>query len=281
MAVRIVTDSACDMPAHKARLRRVIKVPLTVHFGSAAYFDGKNLDPELFYKLLSAGERHPTTSQPTPEAFLREFSAARSAGDSVVCILLSSGLSGTFQSAYAASQMCEYDEIYLVDSMTASGGMQILLNYACKLRDSGLSAPDIVAAVEALKERVRLYAVIDTLEYLRRGGRLSAAQAALGTVSRLKPVITLRGGETAVASKAFGLNGATRQLLKLLAANPVDDAYPSYFLYTDRPEKKEELLPLLRQEGLLPSRLHDCAVGAAIGTHAGPGAFGFAYVEKA
>ena len=93
--------------------------------------------------------------------------------------------------------------------------------------------------------------------------------------------ITLRGGETAVASKAFGLNGATRQLLKLLAANPVDDAYPSYFLYTDRPEKKEELLPLLRQEGLLPSRLHDCAVGAAIGTHAGPGAFGFAYVEKA
>lgn len=280
MAVRIFTDSASDFPADKAKLRRITKVPMSIHFGPATYFDGKNLSADVFYQLLTAGEYHPTTAQPTPEAFLREFEAARDAGDSVVCILLSSELSGTFQSAYIAKQMCEYDEIYLVDSRSATGGMQILINYACKLRDSGLSAAGIAQAVEDLVDRIRIFAVVDTLEYLRKGGRLSAAQAAIGTVSRLKPIIAVKDGKVAVASKAFGIGAATKSLLKLLAANPVDDAFPSYFLYTSDPEKKEELIPMLRQQAILPSRLHDCRIGPTIGVHVGPGAFGFAYVAQ-
>ena len=280
MAIRIITDSASDLPAEKATLRRVTKIPMSVQFGPASYYDGENLSCDVFYQLLTAGQHHPTTSQPTPEAFLQVFSAAKAAGDSVVCILLSGEFSGTYQSAFIARQMCEYEEIYLVDSRSATAGMQILVNYACKLRDSGLGAAAIAGELERLKDRVRIFAVVDTLEYLRKGGRLSAAQAAIGTVSRLKPIVTVREGRVAVASKAFGTGAATKTLLKLLAANPVEDTFPSYFLYTSSPEKKEELIPLLRQQGLLPSRLHDCRIGATIGTHVGPGAFGFAYIAK-
>ena len=278
MAIRIITDSASDMPAEKARIRRVTVIPISVHFGPASYYDGKNLSHDLFYKLLTAGEYHPTTSQPSPEAFLQEFEAAQAAGDSVVCILLSSALSGTFQSAFITKQMCAYDQVYLVDSTTATAGMQILINYACKLRDSGLEGADIADALEDLKGRIRIYAVVDTLEYLRKGGRLSAAQAALGAVSRLKPIIAVKDGKVSVASKAFGTGAATKSFLKLIANNPVDDAFPSYFLYSGDSSKKDELIPLLRQQNTLPSRLHDCSIGATIGTHVGPGAFGMAYV---
>lgn len=280
MAVRIITDSASDMPAEKARIRRVNTIPLSVHFGPATYYDGKNLSHDLFYKLLTAGEHHPTTSQPSPETFLQEFEDAQNAGDSVVCILLAGTLSGTFQSAFIAKQMCGYDQIYLVDSTTATAGMQILINYACKLRDSGLDAAGIAEAVEAIKDRIRIFAVVDTLEYLRKGGRLSAAQAALGTVSRLKPIIAVKDGKVSVASKAFGTGAATKSFLKLIANNPVDDSFPSYFLYSSDSSKKDELIPLLRQQNTLPSRLHDCRIGATIGTHIGPGAFGMAYVAK-
>ena len=280
MAVRIITDSASDMPAEKARIRRVNTIPLSVHFGPATYYDGKNLSHDLFYKLLTAGEHHPTTSQPSPETFLQEFEDAQNAGDSVVCILLAGTLSGTFQSAFTAKQMCGYDQIYLVDSTTATAGMQILINYACKLRDSGLDAAGIAEAVEAIKDRIRIFAVVDTLEYLRKGGRLSAAQAALGTVSRLKPIIAVKDGKVSVASKAFGTGAATKSFLKLIANNPVDDSFPSYFLYSSDSGKKDELIPLLRQQNTLPSRLHDCRIGATIGTHIGPGAFGMAYVAK-
>ena len=278
MAVRIITDTASDMPAEKAQIRRVTTIPISVHFGPASYYDGKNLSHDLFYKLLTAGEHHPTTSQPSPETFLQEFEAARDAGDSVLCILLSSTLSGTFQSAFIAKQMCGYDQVFLVDSITATAGMQILINYACKLRDSGLDAGSIADALNKLKDRIRIYAVVDTLEYLRKGGRLSAAQAALGTVSRLKPIIAVKDGRVTVASKAFGMGAATKSFLKLIANTPVDDAFPSYFLYSSDVEKKDELIPLLRQQNTLPSRLHDCRIGATIGTHVGPGAFGMAYV---
>ena len=278
MAVRIITDSASDLPAEKAKARRVTTVPMTIHFGPAAYYDGKTITNDIFYQLLTAGEHHPTTAQPSPEAFLTLFEAARDAGDQVVCILLASSLSGTFQSASIAKGLCGYEEIYLVDSATATAGEQILINYACKLRDSGLGAAEIARAVESIKGRVRVYAVVDTLEYLRKGGRLSAAQAVLGTMSRLKPVIGVKDGKVAVASKAFGSAAALKQLLKLLSDHPVDDSFPSYFLYTDDISRKEEFVAKLRESRMLPSRMHECGLGATIGTHIGPGAFGLAYI---
>lgn len=180
-----------------------------------------------------------------------------------------------------AKGMCDYDEIYIVDSLSATAGIQILVNYACKLRDSGLKAPDIAAQLEQIKGRIRIFAVIDTLEYLRRGGRISTLQAGLGTMTKLKPVIAVREGAVAITGKAFGTGAAVKQLLKLIADHPVDDAFPSYFLYTDDKGREELLLPKLRELGKLPQRLHYCCIGATIGTHIGPGALGLAYIEQA
>ena len=279
MAVRLITDAAADFDPAVARRRKISIVPMTVQFGAASFLSGKNLSNEVFFQLLREGKENPSTSQPTPAAFLRLFEEARAAGDQVVAILLSGALSGTLQSAEIARGMCEYDPIYLVDSRSASAGIQILVNYACKLRDSGLSAAAIAGEVEKLKDKVRIFAVIDTLEYLRRGGRLSGFAAGLGTVAKLKPTIAVRNGEVSIAGKSFGTAAAVKHLMKMLEEHPVDDDYPSYFLYSDDKGREELLLPKLKEQGKLPLRLHYCGIGPAIGTHIGPGALGMAYIE--
>lgn len=280
MGIRIITDSSADFDLAAAKRRGVGVVPMSIQFGGASFVDGKSITHDLFYRLLQERKENPSTSQPSPADFLRVFEEAKAAGEPAVVILLSGALSGTLQSAQIAKEMCEYEPIYIVDSRSASAGMQILVNYACKLRDSGLPAEDIACEVEKLKGKVRIFAVIDTLEYLRRGGRLTGLQAGLGTVTKLKPVITVRDGAVTILHKAFGTAAAVKQMMKLLAEHPVDDDFPSYFLYTDDRSREELLLPKLKELGTLPKRLHFCSLGAAIGTHIGPGALGMAYIER-
>ena len=280
MAIRIITDSAADFDPAVAKRRQVDIVPMTVLFGDASFLAGKNLSNEVFYQLLKAGKENPSTSQPAPAAFLRHFEAARDAGDQVVVILLSGSLSGTLQSAEIAKELCGYEDIYIVDSRTATAGMQILVNFACKLRRSGLPAPGIAAEVEKLKDKVRIYAVMDTLEYLRRGGRLSGFEAGLGAMAKLKPTITVQDGAVRIAGKSFGMAAGVKHLMKMLEEHPIDDDFPSYFLYSDDKSREDLLLPKLKEAGKLPQRLHYCGVGAAIGTHIGPGALGMAYIER-
>lgn len=280
MAVRILTDSGSDFDLLVAKRRRVEVVPMSIQFGGVSFLDGKTLRHDVFYKLLQEKKENPSTSQPTPAAFLQHFEEAKAAGDQVVAILISGALSGTLQSAQIAKEMCEYDPIYLVDSRSATAGMQILVNFACKLRDSGLPAEDIAGEVEQLKGKIQIFAVIDTLEYLRRGGRLTGFQAGLGSVTKLKPVVTVRDGSVAILHKAFGTAAAVKQMCALLREHPIDDDFPSYFLYTDDKGREELLLPKLKEEGRLPRRLHSCSLGATIGSHIGPGALGIAYIER-
>ena len=280
MGIRIITDSSADFDRSTAKRRQVEIISMAVQFGNASFLDGKTITNDVFYTLLKEGRENPTTSQPTPAEFLRVFEEAKAAGDQVVAVLISSVLSGTVQSAQIAKGMCEYEDIYIVDSLSATAGIQILVNLACKLRDSGLPAPGIAQELERLKGRIRIFAVLDTLEYLRRSGRLSGFQAGLGAMTKLKPVITVRDGAVSIAAKAFGTSAAVKQLQKFLLQYPVDDAYPSYFLYTDDKEREELLLPALREQGKLPLRLHYSSVGPTIGTHIGPGALGMAYIER-
>ena len=280
MGIRIITDSSADFDRATAKRRQVEIISMAVQFGNASFLDGKTITNDVFYTLLKEGRENPTTSQPTPAEFLRVFEEAKAAGDQVVAVLISSVLSGTVQSAQIAKGMCEYEDIYIVDRRSATAGIQILVNLACKLRDSGLPAPGIAQELERLKGRIRIFAVLDTLEYLRRSGRLSGFQAGLGAMTKLKPVITVRDGAVSIAAKAFGTSAAVKQLQKFLLQYPVDDAYPSYFLYTDDKEREELLLPALREQGKLPLRLHYSSVGPTIGTHIGPGALGMAYIER-
>ena len=280
MGIRIITDSSADFDPAAARRRGVGIVPMSIQFGGASFVDGKSITHDLFYRLLQERKENPSTSQPSPADFLRVFEEAKTAKEPVVAVLLSGALSGTLQSALVAKEMCGYEPIYIVDSTTATAGIQILVNYACKLRDSGLPASDIAEEVERQKDKIRIFAVIDTLEYLRRGGRLTGFQAGLGAVTKLKPTIAVRDGAVGIVGKSFGMAAAVKHLLKLLEEHPIDDDFPSYFLYSDSRTTEDLLLPRLREQNRLPQRLHYCQVGPAIGTHIGPGALGMAYMER-
>lgn len=280
MAVRIITDSSADFSPAAAKLRGVELVSMTIQFGGMSYLDGKTLSHDDFYRLLQEGEKTPSTSQPTPAEFLPLFEEAKAAGDQAVVVLLSGELSGTIQSAVIARDMCGYDSIYIVDSRSATAGVQILVGRACELRDSGLDAGAIAKELESLKERIRIFAVMDTLEYLRRGGRLSGFQAGLGTMTRLKPVVAVRDGQVSIAAKAFGLSAGVRHLLRMLGEHPMDGAFPFYFLYSDDRSREELLLPKMGEAGVLPADIRYCSIGPTIGTHVGPGALGMAYVER-
>ncbi len=281
MAIRIIADSSADLTTQEAEALHVHIVSMSIQFGDRSYLDGVDLSKPEFYQLLAAGKDSPTTAQPTPADFLTPLEEAKEAGDEAVVIPLSSQLSGTYQSAVIAKDMCEYSPIQVVDSRSASAGIHLLVEEACRLRDSGASVQEIAQALEALKGRVRIFALIDTLEYLRRGGRLSNLQASLGTVTKLKPVISVREGAVMVVGKAFGVSAAMKQLLRFLAEHPVDNSFPAYALYSDDESRVDDFIPRLRELDLLPKELRRCSIGPTIGTHIGPGAVGMAYIEKA
>lgn len=280
MAIHIITDSSADMTPQEIGRLGVTVVPMTVRFGETAYLDGVDLSKAEFYRLLAEGKADPATAQPSPDDFLRRFEAVREAGDQAVVITISGKLSGTLQSAAIAKDLCGYEDIHIVDSLSASAGVQLLTEYACRLRDTGATAVEIAMALEALRGRVRIFALIDTLEYLRRGGRLSNFQAGLGTVTKLKPVISVREGAVLVVGKAFGTAAAMKQLLKFLSLHPVDNSFPSYALYSDDEGRVDDFIPRLRELELLPREVRRCSIGPTIGAHIGPGAVGMAYVEQ-
>ena len=280
MAIRILTDSAADFESRELAEKNIRRVSLEVRFGDDTYLDGVNIDKDEFYRLLTGRKDSPTTSQPSPEAFLKEFEAARDAGDSVVAVLISSTLSGTYQSACLAKELCGYEEIYLVDSRSASAGERILVDIAWDMAAKGCSAFEIAAELNRLREKLRIYAVVDTLEYLCRGGRLSKAEAQLGSLAHVKPILTLNfEGVIRSRDKAMGLTRARSKLLKLLEQTPFDSRYPVYPLYShsmDNCRKLcEEFCALYPQARMAEA----VGMGPTIGTHVGPGLLGLVYLE--
>ena len=176
--------------------------------------------------------------------------------------------------------MCDYSPIYIIDSLTATAGIQILAEEACRLRDLRYSAAQITQGLENLKPHIRIFAIVDTLEYLRRGGRLSNFQAGLGTVTKLKPVLTVREGSVVVVGKSFGQTAAMKQMLKFLDSHPISDNYPAIALTSDDPTRENALIHGLNVQSGLPKILRHCSIGPTIGAHIGPGAVGIAYVEE-
>lgn len=274
--VRILMDSAADYPL--AEQEGLELIPITVSIGGRDYADGVELTPDTFYRLLTAGEEFPKTSQPSPQAFAEIFERAKEAGEELVYVALSSALSGTYQSACIAKDLVDYDGIYVVDSLTVSHGIHLLVDRAVELRCQGLSGAAIAADLTGLRDRIRLCAAVDTLEYLRRGGRLSKAAAAVGEIAGLKPVVTVTPqGEVAVVAKCLGRLKAVTQLQKTLAQADMDTHYPVYTLYTYGQENCEFLESKLAGGYTLAGRLQ---VGSTIGAHVGPGVFGVLYVVK-
>lgn len=276
MALRIITDSASDIPQSDPS---VTVVPMTVTFGSTEYRDGIDLDANGFYSLLVEGDVIPTTSQISPGAFAEAFEQATREGDDVVCVTLSSRLSGTYQSACLAAEPFG-DEVFVVDSKNVTVGESVLVRRAVQLAKEGLSAREVASRLDAEKDDVRTIALLDTLEYLKRGGRVSAASAAVGGMLSIKPVVAVRDGAVEVIGKARGSKNGHNLLVKeIQRGNGIDSSRPLALGYTGLDDsllrKYIEDAGWLWEELVEELPVHQ--VGPTIGTHAGPGAIAVAF----
>ena len=280
MAIRIVTDSAADYSAQELKKRNVTCVPMSITFDEMTYLDGVDLSKEEFFELLMSRKEFPTTSQPSPTSFLECFEAAKEAGDTVIAILVSGSLSGTIQSAMLAKSMAEYVRICIIDSKTATLGMRILVDRAVVLREQGREAAEIVEELEQLKERIRIYAALDTLEYLCKGGRLSRSQANIGNLVNLKPVIKVNAeGGVEVCAKQIGMRHAYKQIAKIIEEDRPDETYPVYYVYSYDKKNCAGFIQSLQKKGLDFGTPKIRGIGPTIGAHIGPGAFGVVYVK--
>ena len=271
MSVRIITDSASDMsPAEHPALR---VLPLSVTFGTDVYMDGVDIDHQRFYEMLVERDELPKTGQVNPYAFSQAIAEAREAGDEAVIITVGAKLSGTNQSARTALAEAPGGDMFVVDSNNVTLGERVLVEYALRLVDEGQGAAQVAAAVEAVRDRVVVIGLLETLEYLVRGGRLSAAAGAVGTLLNVKPVVAAEDGLIVQLGKARGSkNGRNLLNQKVEKAGGIDFSMPLALGYTglsDAVLKKyiEDSAALWagHTEGELP--IH--TIGATIGTHAG------------
>lgn len=280
MAVRIITDSGCDIAG--ADNPQLDVLPLSITFGSTVYADGVDLSHEHFYELLIEGDELPKTGQVNPYAFAQAIERAQQDGFEPLIITLSSKLSGTYQSACMAASEASCS-VRVVDSGQVTVSERILVEYALGLAKEGLGAEEIAARVEAVRERVVVIGLLDTLEYLRRGGRISAAAGAFGEMLSIKPVITIENGEVKMLGRARGSkNGRNLLNQQIKASRGIDFSMPLALGYAG-------LSDALLQKYIRDSRalweeypgdeLPVYTVGATIGTHVGPGAIALAYFE--
>lgn len=277
MCVKIIVDSTADL---RPQIRsRVEVVPLSIHFGEEEYVDGVTIDSRGFYEKLIESDVLPTTSQATPFAFEEKFRQAVAEGYAVVCITCSSKLSGTYQSAVIAAGEVD-GEIHVVDSQSIALGSAILTEYALSLVDAGMDAETIAWKLMGKREKVRLMAMLDTLEYLKKGGRISAAVALAGGLLNIKPVIAVEDGVIKMLGKARGSRQANNLLVQQIEqAGGVDFGMPLLLGYTGL---SDALLQKYIQdsaalwEGHLENLPYEIVSGV-VGTHTGPGAVAVAF----
>lgn len=279
MCVRIIVDSSTDV-SEKYR-ERIQFVPLTVRFGDKEYLDGVEISKHQFYEMLVESDALPTTSQATPAAFAEYLESVASAGDSAVVITLSSKLSGTYQSAVLAAE--DYPNIYVVDSQSVAIGTGVLAQYAVELAQQGMGAEEIAQELTQQREKVCVVALLDTLEYLKKGGRISKTVAFAGGMLNIKPVVTIQDGAVALIGKARGSrNGNNLLVEKIREAGGVDFERPVLLGYTGLSsallEKYVDDSKALWADHV--DKLDGCLLCSVIGTHAGPGAVAVAFFRK-
>lgn len=280
MAIRIITDSASDYSMAEIEKRGITCIPMTVSFGEEVYKDGFDITKEEFFEKMMSEKELPKTSQPAPSEFAKVFEEAKTAGDTVIAILISSELSGTIQSANLAKNIVDYDKIYIVDSKLATLGMRFLVDMAVAMRDKGAKAEDIIREVENIKERVCIYAGLDTLEYLYKGGRISKSVANIGTLANIKPIITFTSeGTVVLCGKQIGTRRAIRHMAKQVAEHGYDKNYPVYFVYAYDRTNCAGFIQALQKQGMEFESPKIRGIGATIGTHIGPNAYGMIYVR--
>lgn len=278
--IKIIVDSTADLRPETAA--RVDVVPLSVFFGDQAYVSGVTITPRQFYEMLVESDVLPTTSQPAPYLFEEAYEKAVSEGYEVICLTCSGKLSGTHQSANIAAAAFA-GKVHVLDSGTIAIGLGILVEYALELVDRGLTAEEILRELMQKRERIRILALVDTLEYLKKGGRISSAVALAGGLLNIKPVISVNGGEIRLLGKARGSRQGNNLLVQEIGkAGGVDFTGPVMLGYTGL---SDTLLQKYIQdsaalwEGHLEN-LPVSIVSSVVGTHVGPGAVAVAFFAE-
>jgi DegV family protein with EDD domain len=276
--IHIVTDSTSDISQADAKALGVTVVPLTVRFGEEQFRDGIDIDSDGFYRKLQSTSVHPTTSQPTPEQFRQAYEPLlKQPGDSIVSMHISSKLSGTLQSANIAAQELASDRIHLVDTESASAGIQLLLRAALGDIAAGRDVREVVSAIERRRSRVIIYVLLDTLTYLHRGGRIGRARAMFGTVLSVKPVLTVLDGEVAPQARVRSTKQGVETILSLLRERMPLRALAAF--HCGSPQLLEPFLAQLREIAPDIDILRG-QVGPVIGAYTGPGGIGIACIDE-
>jgi DegV family protein with EDD domain len=274
MPVKIVTDSAADLPPELAAAHDIRVVPLTIRFGDDEYTDGVDLVPQAFYDKMAELDVLPATAAPSPGAFEVAIREAGADGDPVVCINLSSALSATMQSAEAAARAIGDDlDVRVVDSKSITAGLGMAVLAAAELAEQGASADEVVALVEDMRTRTKVFGALDTLENLKKGGRIGGAQAMIGSILSIKPIIDISTGTVTEAGKQRTRRKAMLWLRdKLFEMPDLDEVAVCHGCSEDVEELIELLAPRYPRE-----KLQVWTIGPVIGSHGGPRVLGLVW----
>lgn len=281
MSIKILIDSASDITKEEAEQMGISMIPMIVSFNDHEYLDGVNLYPKQFYEKLIEEDTLPKTSQITPVRFGEEYEKLTKDNNKLIVITISSKLSGTYSSAVLAAQ--EYEgKVYVVDSFSAAIGERLLCQYALRLIGQGLEIEKIVEELNSCKKRLNIIAMVNTLEYLKKGGRISSSVAFAGELLSIKPVLTVVDGEVKLIGKAIGSKKANNLLNKLILNKGIDFEMP-YGVVRGGFDDKILNKYIVDSSHLWiehTSEIPKYELGCTIGTHVGPGAIGLAFFEK-
>lgn len=279
--VKIISDSTCDLTDELIKKNDIEIIPLYVNFNEETYLDGVNLDVKRMYQLVSEKKVLPKTAAPSPGAFVEVFQKYLDQGFEILYLGIGSKFSATFTSANVAKNTLESDDIYLVDSLNLSSGTGLLVLKACRFKDAGLNAKEIKEKVEEIVPKVRSQFVIDTLEYLYKGGRLNALSALVGGMLRVKPIIKVRDGVMVVGKKGRGTikNGINLMLQEVF--NDRENIDPEFMMITH--SLADEASSYIRERidsQISVENIYDTHAGCVISSHCGKGTIGVLYILK-
>lgn len=279
--LRIVTDSASDITLEEARKQNVELVYLSIHFEDGVHPQTGKEDYDSFYERLQKAKKLPKTSQPPPESFLSIYKNAREKEDEVLVLTLSSGLSGTYQSALVAKDVSGYDKIRVVDTRVAISAQRLLVDQAVKMRGEGKCLDEIAEKIRNLSEKIRICGVVDTLTYLQKGGRIPPSLALIGNTLRIKPLMGMKDGKIISLGKTIGRRGGMKLLFEYIKNFLPDTNFPLYCSYSSNEEMGTQLIKdVLSKFNLNGVKTGLFQAGGVIGTHVGPNCVAICYVGE-
>lgn len=275
--VRIITDSLSDITLERGKELGIDIMCLNVRFGDEEYVCGKEMSNEQFYEKLATSPNPPSSSAVNPAAFTEIFNKYLDAGDEIVAVMFSSSMSATYQNAVIAAEEINSPKLHVIDTQTGLNGEGLLVEYAVKLRDEGKSADEIEKAIRDILPKIRVYLVVDTMEYLKRGGRISASKALVGQLFHVHPVMQILPDGARPIDKVKGKKSSSAWLVNKLVAEPASTDFPIVIEHSNAVDRADALQSDIVAAGITNDFTTNC-IGPIIGTHAGPNCLSIGYV---